>query len=49
VVPSKKVQINDWNHELLEDFKQKEEKIKEVVSIKIEGNSYSKDFCEKFG
>lgn len=41
-IPSKKIQINSLEHELVADFlKQVEASLPEATSIVIQGNSYS--------
>lgn len=41
VVPSKKIQINAFDHELATDLHKSHHHIHTVTCIKIEGNSYS--------
>lgn len=45
VVPSLKKNIDSLESELAKELSDKQERIGEAVSIKIEGNSYSKEFC----
>lgn len=48
-IPSKKIQINDFEHELVQDFiEHMKDNSANVTSISIQGNSYSLDFCKKF-
>ena len=48
-IPSKKIQINTFEHELTNDFiAEAKEKISTLTSISIQGNSYSVDFCDQF-
>jgi hypothetical protein len=49
VVLSKKIQINSVEHELVKDLLESSKKPESITSIKIEGNSYSLQFCEAFG
>lgn len=49
IIPSKKIQINDFEHELVQDFvTHMKDNSANVTSISIQGNSYSLDFCKKF-
>lgn len=49
VIPSKKIQINDFEHDLVQDFvEHMKDNSANVTSISIQGNSYSLDFCKKF-
>lgn len=49
VIPSKKIQINDFEHELVQEFVDNmREKTETVTSISIQGNSYSLEFCKHF-
>lgn len=45
VVPSLKKNIDSLESELAKELSNNQERIGEAVSIKIEGNSYSKEFC----
>ena len=49
VIPSKKIQVNSFDHELVKEFlEQTKEKMQEINTIVIQGNSYSLDFCKEF-
>ena len=46
-IPSKKIQIHNFEHDLVQEFVQKmKESSGTVTQISIQGNSYSLDFCK---
>lgn len=49
LVPSKKIQINSIDQEEAKGLKVEEDQYEKVAAIRIEGNSYSLDFCKAFG
>ena len=49
VVPSKKIQTNSVEQEEAKTLLEGKERLPAVTYIKIEGNSYSLQFCEAFG
>lgn len=49
IIPSKKIQINNFEHELVQQFvEQMKENCANVSTLSIQGNSYSLDFCRHF-
>lgn len=49
IIPSKKIQINNFEHDLVQDFvAHMKDNSTTVNSISIQGNSYSLDFCKQF-